>query len=486
MTARKAVASTAFLLFVCAVIVSPFVRGRFVTTAPLGGFGAFYCGGVAVRTGHDPYLVEPLRTCERALPLRPEPVTASVEPAPLPPFVLAPFALLSFLPFSWALATFLVLLVVGIGAAVWALQRLTGFRLEFIGAMLLVTALYHNMLFGEVPPLVIATLCVGAILIERGRCVWGTLVAAGSLIEPHVAAPVLIAMFIFLKSSRLPLALTAASLAAVSLVAVGPATAIEYFSQAVPLHALSEVAANDQYSLTWVLHEFGVGDTLAVRFGTISYIVASAAGIALAFRLARRYERPAFLLLVPALFAMVGGTFIHDIQLPIALPAALLMLAVSPRPLRGAILAGAALLALPWYDSKALLFGFPVLAILIWTMPGTLDTRRKVTIAVAACAAFACAMYLIHQLPSAVPPATPIHIAADAHENASIVWRRFVNATGYGQAGAKTIVLKLPLWLGLLSLAATAVALGTGVRAPCSWEGRPVSAAGRLVSSDPS
>jgi len=466
MTVRKVATSVALLLLACAVIVSPFDKGRFLTAAPLGGFGAFYCGGVAVRTGHDPYLVEPLRACEHALPVHPNAVTGAVEPAPLPPFVLASFALLSYLPFTAALGTFLVLLVAGIGAAVWALQRLTGLRTEFIGATLLVTALYHNMLFAEVPPLVIASLCVGALLIERGRSWWGTLVAAGSLIEPHVAAPVLIAMFLFLKPARLPLTIIAAFLLGVSVIAVGPTTAIEYFLQAVPLHALSEVAANDQYSLTWVLHEFGIGDAMAVRLGTVSYMIACTGGVVVGVRLAERYRRPAFLLFVPAVFAMVGGTFIHDIQLPIALPAALLMLAVSRPPLRQVVLVAAVFLALPWYDAKFLVFGFPVIATLVWTMPGETSPRRKLAVIAGACVIFGSSMYLIHQLPSPAPTETSIQIAGDARENASVVWRRVVNATPYGVATPRKIALKLPLWLGLLGIAAISIVLAATPAAP--------------------
>ena len=60
-------------------------------------FKAFYCGATAVRDRHDPYLVEPLRTCERSLEQDPMP-QGYVEPAPLPGYSLAAFVPLTLLP----------------------------------------------------------------------------------------------------------------------------------------------------------------------------------------------------------------------------------------------------------------------------------------------------------------------------------------------------------------------------------------------------
>ena len=74
-------------------------------------FKAFYCAGAAVKEHRDPYLVEPMRSCERQIAPSTEP-DGYVEPAPLPGYALVPFALLAMLPAkaaAWVFAIFLVL-----------------------------------------------------------------------------------------------------------------------------------------------------------------------------------------------------------------------------------------------------------------------------------------------------------------------------------------------------------------------------------------
>src|SRR5579884_1561266 len=55
-------------------------------------FTAFYCAGSVVRAHADPYLVEPLRGCERGLDEFPGAPAWHVVPAPFPGYVLAIFA----------------------------------------------------------------------------------------------------------------------------------------------------------------------------------------------------------------------------------------------------------------------------------------------------------------------------------------------------------------------------------------------------------
>jgi hypothetical protein len=246
---------------------------------------------------------------------------------------------------------------------------MTGFSPWFVGASLAIGALYQNIRFGELPPLVIGIVCAAALLLERGRPRAAALVASLSLIEPHVAGPVLLALFVAAKPARVPLAVLGLALAAVSVAVLDPALSAEYFGLALPAHAASEIPANDQFSVTWIAHELHAGDFGALRAGALSYVLLTVLGILAGLRLAQRFERPAFIVLVPAAFAVIGGTFIHDVQLPIAIPAALLLASVGTERARSLALAPVLLLAVMWFDDFSAALGLAALAVLAWTIP---------------------------------------------------------------------------------------------------------------------
>ena len=121
------------------------------------------------------------------------------------------------------------------------------------------------------------------------------------------------------------------------------------------------MTANDQYSVTWIAHVLGAPDGWALRAGSLAYAATAALGVLAGKRLATRFGRPAFVVLVPAAFAVTGGLFIHDLQLPIALPAALLLASVTTGRVRALALAAAIVLAVTWFDD----FG-AVLALARW------------------------------------------------------------------------------------------------------------------------
>jgi hypothetical protein len=447
---------TGFLLaVVVALVAAPYTRRHLFGPEGLAGFAAFYCGGDVVRRGHDPYRTEPLRACEQALPSYRYGAAGVVEPAPFPPVVLFAFGALAALPFAWAVGVYALLALVAIAFAAWALQRMTGFSPYFVGASLAIGALYQNLKFGQLPPLVIGVVCAAALLLERGRPRTAALVASLSLIEPHVAGPVLLALFVASKASRLTLAIAGAVVAGVSAVVLDPALSLEYFMRALPAHAASEVTANDQFSVTWLAHALGATDTAALRAGAISYALMAVLGILAGVRLAQRFARPAFIVLVPAAFAVIGGTFIHDIQLPIAVPAALLLASVTSGRARAVALAAVMLLAVMWFDDFSAALCLAALAMLAWTAPfGWANDRQRMVFTACVCAAYAGAILVFHRLPSDIHAALPAHpdVGGSPQEVASAVWGRFVRMTGYGWASMRTAAEKLPLWtaLGLL------------------------------------
>jgi alpha-1,2-mannosyltransferase len=453
------------LVLVAAVSAWPYARRHVYDPGSLGGFAAFSCAGQVLRGGADPYRAEPLRRCEQALPSYRYAAAGVVEPAPFPPPVLLAFAPLALLPLGVAFAIYAALALAAIGFATWALARLTELPGPFIAASLAVAALYQNLKFGEVPPLVIGILCGAALLLERRRYGWAVAVGALALIEPHVAAPVFVALLIAVKPARVPLVIAGVVLAAFTLAVAAPATLVEYFFGVLPAHAASEVGANDQYSVTWLAHQLGVADGRALQLGSISYVVAATLGIVLAMRLARRFERPAFLVFVPAAFAMMGGAFIHDIQLPIALPAALLLLAVAEGRARIAALVAVMVLAVTWFDDSGALLGVTALAVMVWTSPvAPAAPGRRVALVFAVCAAFALVILGFHRLPGGVNVALPAHpdLGGPPGELASEVWGRYVRATAYGHASLRTVAEKLPLFGALVLLAYATFATARG------------------------
>src|SRR5580692_9602574 len=130
-------------------------------------FKAFYCAGVAVRERRDPYRVEPLRSCERDFEREPMPA-GYVEPAPLPGYVLLPFALLSKLPPKQAAELFCVLLALAAIASARCLAVAlnasdTAILLAFAPLTLL------NVAYGETAPLAMLAICAAAYFLSKRR-----------------------------------------------------------------------------------------------------------------------------------------------------------------------------------------------------------------------------------------------------------------------------------------------------------------------------
>lgn len=457
------------LALVVALVATPSTRRHLFQAGDLGGFAAFYCGGAVARQGRDPYRAEPLRACEQTLPAYGYDAAGVVEPAPFPPVVLAAFGALSLVPFAWAYGAYAALALIAIAFAAWALARMTGFSPWFAGASLAVGALYQNVRFGEIPPLVIGILCAAALLLERGRPRAAALVASLSLIEPHVAGPVLLALFVASRPARATLAIVGAALAAVSVVVFQPQLTVEYFAFALPAHAAAEVTANDQYSITWIAHVLGAPDRWAIRIGSIAFAATAALGVLAGKRLATRFARPALVVLVPAAFAVIGGLFVHDIQLPIAVPAALVLASVTTGRVRALSLAAVMGLAVSWYAGSGALLGLAALAVTAWTAPlAFAQPWRRAAFAAGVCAAYACAVLGIHAVPSGIHAALPPHpdVGGPPDELASTVWGRFVRTTPYGWASPRTFAEKLPLFgaLALLVCAVVRAATSEAVR----------------------
>ncbi|MBV8345688.1 MAG: DUF2029 domain-containing protein [Candidatus Eremiobacteraeota bacterium] len=425
----------------------------------MGDFRAFYCAARVASHGGDPYRTEPLRTCETAI--GPEEFfekNAGVTiPAPLPGYAIAALMPLGALPFWPAAALWGALLALACVASIVTLARLAGMDWGVgLGAFALSLGML-SLPFGEVVPLAVAAICLSAHCAARGRARAAALFAAAAMIEPHLGLPACVALAAWRPATRVPLTLAFGVLGVLSLAALGGGRNVEYFTSVLPAHALSELTRDTQYSLTAVLASVGVPAGAALRAGSLWYLGMLAAGAIVAGLLARRTRNDAFLAAIPPAFAVFGGTFIHVTQIAVALPAAALLVAYSPRERRALAVVALLALAVPWgwFDSPALLLAplFPI-AYLAWRYwPGNLAATLLAAIAAAVL------LFGVESLHAVAAPQVVAHAAAAIDPRLpEASWSVFTQKSSTGSLAAW--VVRIPTWaaLALLLVLATAAA----------------------------
>lgn len=416
-------------------------------------FHAFVCAGEIARGGGNPYRVEPLLSCEHraSVPAEVQEPEGVVEPAPLPGYALAFFSLFRDVPYVTAALIWGAILVMALVVTTWALARMTSFPWYLIAAALLPNAAYASISQGELPPLCIAALSLSALLLTQNRFAWAAIAASVSMVEPHVGLAACLGLFVFAPKARWTLVACGVIFAAGSLAMLGLDGNIEYLRTALPAQARSELLAPDQYSLTWVLHALGVSDDAALLAGSLTYPAMLVAGLLLARRWASQLQSPELLVLVPAAAVLIGGVFIHDIQMVLALPAALIIadrIAVK----RAFAFAGVALIAIPWgaLDGFHIQAYVSLVVVLLLALDARLGTSRSTRLALGAAGALAIVIVSLHVPPDSftIVPTAFIDPAASAATN----WQRYI------EANARPVTLadierKLLLWSGFLAIA---------------------------------
>jgi hypothetical protein len=244
-------------------------------------------------------------------------------PAPLPPYDLLGFAVLSRVPYEAATCLWFALLLAALGVTIETLHRITSLRRSLLLLVFAPIDGFDALFLGEIAPLAVASLALAMLALHRGRPRLAAVALLGSLCEPHVGIAPLLALVVCVPRSRLTIALGSASLALVSVVTVGIGIAIEYVRDVLPAHAISEIASTRQLSLTALVHALGFSDDTALTFGALSYLAMLAIGVAAAQQLAARDRFDPSIVAAPAALVLLGGVFIHAIQMPAALPAAL-------------------------------------------------------------------------------------------------------------------------------------------------------------------
>lgn len=348
-------------------------------------FNAFYCAARTLAAGADPYRFGPLSSCERAsLPL---PAHAAV-PAPLPPYAIAAFVPLALLAFPVANAVWIVVLLLAAAAIAWSIVRFSGLPYWLAGICSGSAFLVEPLMNGALAPVPVALLCVAAVALAKQRWTLSAACLGAACVQPHVAAPAMLAAFVLVPRMRGRIAVVAGTIAALSLAAGGPQTNAEYALRVLPAHAVSELGTAAQYGLSALVHLSGASVRVALLAGTIQYAAFVVAGIVLARSMMRTH--PEAIVLVPLAFAVTGGTFVHQSEVAGALPLALLLAG------RGGSIAAwwsAWLLAIPWEFELATGFG---IAGGVVTTAVVAYRRRPLVSAIGAGAAVAIALLLAH------------------------------------------------------------------------------------------
>jgi hypothetical protein len=443
-------------------------------------FKAFYCAGVAVRERHDPYRVEPLRSCERSLERDAMP-PGYVEPAPLPGYVLLPFAILSKLPPKVAAELFCILLAL---AAIASARCLAAATNASATAILLAFAplTLLNVAYGETAPLAMLAICAAAYFLTKHRWIAAGCAASLALLQPNVGVPAVVAMFLFVHRSRAAVIVSVAAMALLSLAALGLAENREYFAQLLPSMAYAELVASDQYSLSRLLFVVGVAPPLALLLGKIWFACAAVFGIALAGVLSGRRGQHILVPLLPPAAVLFFGVYLHDIQILIALPAALAIASRVPaRAFRVIGTAALALLVAVWTQkisrATVVLDVVGVFGGLFAVLGGSLG-RRLALASIGAVATTLCVVLLVHLQPGPSAGQIVTHaFGASPDEFSSAAWARYLRATAALTRPA--FAPQLAAWLGLLGLLVSAVAMAfrpsdTSTSLPAQDYARPI------------
>ncbi len=449
MTARKIVLIFAFGLLGIAALRD---LGRLGDASPwhrLYDFQDFYCAGEAADQHADPYRYEPLHRCEHrvngseAYRLDPN----RVVPAPIPPYDLPPVEHAARTGFPPARTIDAIAIAVAVLAAIGGLA-LIGIPLDVAALALVLPAGYLLLDAGQIVPFaLVALVFCGVALAQRRDAVAGVL-AALTMIEPHLGLPICISVLLLVPRSRVALLVLGALMAVAGVLIVGPAGALEYVARVLPAQGAAEAGYPYQYSLTYLLVVAGLPRAAALAAGQVSYAALLAAGIWLGSKLANTLQRRELVAYLPAACAVIGGAYVHMVDLAIAVPAALVLATYCRAASRTIATLALCLLAVPWIDvwitKKLFLSSLFVVAAILF--------RQGLTpaLSIGAFTVIAAAIYCFELRPPAPFSAITVMTPARPGDLAQQAWRAYV--LSLRTAPVPWLAIKIPTWAALCGL----------------------------------
>lgn len=444
----KQAAALATVLLAVGCLVGIAIAWFASNTSFLGDFRAFYCAGDVARRGADPYLVEPLHACELATMEKPinSVWRAVVIPAPMPPYVIAAFSLVSLLPFKLAAFLWTSLMLLSGALSVAILSRITNVSLSTIVSAVLLSVIGTSLTLGQIAPLAIVATCVAALCVSRERWVWAAVAGASTLIEPAIGVPVCLSIAWWRPRTRIPLAACCAVLLLTSIV-LGIQTNIEYVLRVLPAHAMSEIGSDEQYSLTVILHALGMAPRAAIFAGSAWYVGMLALGTAFAGVAAARLKQPAFYALLPPAICALGGPFMHLTQIAVAVPAALLLVSAQRR---GLAFAALILVALPWPMAQSPAFAV-IASLLTFAMAYGIFGGKVIPASIFAAIVAIVALALFQGYRTEAPSVSNRRVLSIDPQLAQASWGDLMTQR-YSRGDAISWLKRAPTWAGLLLL----------------------------------
>jgi hypothetical protein len=408
----------------------------------------FYCAGQAVLQHRNPYLSSSLQSCERAAGSIAARGTAYVAPAPQPPFDFPAFALLAKLPYRGARIVAASAIALAVVVTALALRSL-GVPLAASLAALALSDFFVGIFQGQIYPIAVMLVALAAAALAGRREGLAGFFAALSLIEPQIGLPVCIVLLLWARGSRRALLATLCIMIAIGIAAVGSAAAMQWALQVVPANARAEASAWGQYSLTSVLTAAGVPVGVSLILGSIWYVLMVAVAAWAAQRLSQKLHRGELLVLVPAAFCVMGGSYVHIEAIAAAVPLALVLAVCAPASLRWLIAASLVLLSIPWIFAQALKPLFFPAVLVIAVLCAALQLRARLSAAFLVAGALGLYLIALH-----TPP--PL---AQAHSGAGTGSALASNSMPISGFDATREIAKLPTWAGLATLFAASVSL---------------------------
>jgi hypothetical protein len=420
----------------------------------------FYCAGNVLDSGHDPYRYEPMRTCEHGIVTSPSfrANRAMAMPAPQPPYDFPALMALATFSYPVARALWSLGILAALALASFALWRL-GMPLGAVVAALILSAGFEEMDAGQVVPFAFVALTVCGWMLAGRRDALAGVFAAATAIEPHLGTPVILATLLFVPRARASAIAMLALLAITAWLAVGPNASIVYLTQVLPAQAGAELVFPLQFSLSYALHFFGASNPVALGAGFASFAVLTVAGLAMAPRLSVRLGRRELLVFFPAATAVMGGVFVHVVEMCFAIPAALTFALYAPGWWRTLAILATAVLAVPWIlvaGIKKLWLAsvFVVTATAYFLRAGVWTTMAMVF-------AFAGGIYWLELHPPQLPHPAPLAVGAFAPNSLlQIEWHDVI--AGFDTHQPLWLLSKLPVWCALATVFAIGIRIAYG------------------------
>jgi hypothetical protein len=228
-----------------------------------------------------------------------------------------------------------------VAVTTFAIVELTGAPILVVGIVCVISILLQALSSFTNAPIAIAALTAAAVALKRGKWNWSAVFLGLGCMEPHIALPALLGAFICVRPMRGRVIALAAILGIATFLSASISTNLEYAFHVVPAQAASELGFYNQYGLSSVLYDLGVGERPALLIGSLQYAVFAIASIWIAYRT----ECPQFAVVIPMGFAVIGGTYLHQFQIGAALP---LAFAVAMRLRNFAAYASIVLISIPW------------------------------------------------------------------------------------------------------------------------------------------